>query len=227
MANATASSLLRQASPDVFADLRRRILTLELHPGAPLSRAELQQHYGVSSTPVRDALLRLQEEDLVEIYPQSRTLVSRIDLDQARQAHFLRSSVEQNLVAQLANAPASVLVATLGNILRLQEERAAQGDLPGFTTLDQSFHHSLFEAAGLLGLFAMIRRESIHIDRVRALHLPVEDKAAAVLADHRAIIDTIARGEPQLARAAMQRHLSQSIALGAELRAAHPDHFRT
>lgn len=226
MTTALVRAPLRQAFPDVFADLRQRILALELPPGSPLLRSDLQGQYGVSSTPVRDALLRLQEEGLVEIYPQSRTLVSRIDLDQARQAQFLRSSVEQNLVHHLAKAPPPRLIETLNHLVRLQEERVAQQDLPAFTMLDQSLHRALFEAAGLLRVFGVIRRESIHIDRLRSLHLPLQDKVAQILRDHRRIIDAIEATAPEEARQAMADHLSQSIAMGAELRDKHPDYFK-
>jgi GntR family transcriptional regulator, rspAB operon transcriptional repressor len=226
LTTATVRAPLRQAFPDVFADLRQRILALELLPGSPLLRSDLQGQYGVSSTPVRDALIRLQEEGLVEIYPQSRTLVSRIDLDQARQAQFLRSSVEQNLVHHLAKAPPPRLIETLNHLVRLQEERVAQQDLPAFTMLDQSLHRALFEAAGLLRVFGVIRRESIHIDRLRSLHLPLQDKVAQILRDHRRIIDAIEATAPEEARQAMADHLSQSIAMGAELRDKHPDYFK-
>lgn len=215
----------RSVSLDLFGDLRRRIVELDLLPGAPLSRSDLQRHYGVSSTPIRDALLKLQEEGLVEIYPQSRTLISRIDLDQARQAQFLRSSVEQNVVHHLALAPNAALIATLNHIVSLQEDRAR--DLPAFTALDQTFHRSLFEAADLLEVFQVIRRESMHIDRLRALHLLREDKVNRILVDHRRIVAAISAGDPKEARSAMADHLSQSIALGAEMRAEHPDYFKS
>lgn len=124
-----------ESATDVHGDLRARILSLALPPGSQLSRSELQAAYGLSSTPVRDALLRLQEEGLVEIYPQSRTVVSRIDLGQAREAHFLRSSVERNIVRTLASNPPDALVRKLRHIVSLQEQYAQDGDLEAFLSL--------------------------------------------------------------------------------------------
>ena len=69
----------RQAAPQVFEQLRERIVSLALPPGTVLARAELAQAFGVSQTPVRDALMRLGEEGLVDVFPQHATLVSRID----------------------------------------------------------------------------------------------------------------------------------------------------
>ncbi len=67
----------RQAAPQVFERLRGMIISLELPPGSPLSRAALAGQFGVSSTPIRDALMRLEEEGLVDVFPQYATVVSR------------------------------------------------------------------------------------------------------------------------------------------------------
>jgi DNA-binding GntR family transcriptional regulator len=92
----------RQAAPQVFERLRDLIISLELPPGSPLSRIILAKQFGVSSTPIRDALMRLDEEGLVEVYPQHATVVSRIDTERAQQAHFLRQSLELEIVRTLA-----------------------------------------------------------------------------------------------------------------------------
>ena len=210
---------------ELAQDMRQRIISLELEPGSNLSRKQLQDHYGVSSTPIRDVLLKLQEEGLVEIYPQSRTMVSLIDLEQARQAHFLRSSVERALVVQLANHPDRVLMDVLENILQLQE-KSAKSDLSTFATLDQRFHHELFVSARMLHVHSVIKRESMHIDRIRALHLPVGGKVEQILHDHRRIIECLKDTNPEQAAEAITLHLSQSIAIAGDLRKMMPSYFR-
>src|SRR3954471_8997655 len=92
----------RQAAPQVFERLRNAILALELPPGSPLSRTDLAAQFGVSSTPIRDALMRLEEEGLVDVFPQYATVVSRVDVRLAQQAHFLRQAVELEIVRVLA-----------------------------------------------------------------------------------------------------------------------------
>ena len=95
----------RQAAPQVFERLRGMIISLALPPGSPLSRAELAAQFGVSSTPIRDALMRLEEEGLVDVFPQYATVVSRVDVRLAQQAHFLRQAVELEIVRGLADQP--------------------------------------------------------------------------------------------------------------------------
>lgn len=222
---ATAMRTMDEAA-DIHADLKARILALTLPPGSLLSRTELQAAYAVSSTPVRDALLRLQDEGLVDIYPQSRTLVSRIDLGQAREAHFLRSSVERSVVRKLAGQPNGDLVRRLEHVTALQVDCQAAGDLAGFASLDLTFHRTMFEAADLMRLHRVIRRESVHVDRLRALHLPMGDKSARIVDEHRAIIAAIAGGDGEAADAAMAFHLSQSIMIATQLSRAQPDYFK-
>ena len=86
----------------MFERLRGMIISLELPPGSPLSRAALAEQFGVSSTPIRDALMRLEEEGLVDVFPQYATVVSRIDVHRAQQAHFLRQALELEIVRLLA-----------------------------------------------------------------------------------------------------------------------------
>ena len=72
----------------MFERLRNMIIALELPPGSPLSRAELAGQFGVSSTPMRDALMRLEEEGLVDVFPQHATVVSRVDVGRAAAGTF-------------------------------------------------------------------------------------------------------------------------------------------
>ena len=171
------------------------ILSLKLAPGTALSRSELQKQFGLSSTPIRDALMRLEEAGLVEVFPQSRTIVSLIDVPLARQAQFLRRSIEQEAVRVLAQAPDAALVDRLRAVIDEQSTRAKAEDLERFNDADLAFHKLLYDAAGVPDLWALVRSRSGHIDRIRRLHLPIGGKAAQIVRDHSAIVNAIAKGE--------------------------------
>src|SRR5471032_425366 len=83
----------RHAAPQVFERLREMIISLTLTPGTVLSRIELAEQFGLSQTPIRDALQKLGEEGLVDIFPQHATLVRPVEIHLARQAQFLRSAI--------------------------------------------------------------------------------------------------------------------------------------
>lgn len=215
----------RQAAPQIFETLRERILTLVLKPNEVLSRAALQQEFGVSQTPVRDALLKLEQEGLVEIYPQHATVVARIDVNAARQAHFLRIAIELEAVRHLAANPDADFVARLRAAIGEQQRLSGLGDYPGFVAADQAMHGLFFEQMRLPELWNIIRRQSGHIDRLRLLNLPLPGKIDAVIADHEAIIDAIARGDADGAANALRRHLSGTLSIIEQIRQRYPDYF--
>ena len=224
--NPRALDRSRHAAPQVFEILRDRIISLELKPGTMLSRVELQNQFGVSSTPIRDALLRLQEEGLVDIYPQHATVVSPIDLGLARQAQFLRRSIEQEIARTLAQARDDGLVRRLRAIIEEQKRFARMKDLDRMTAADEQFHRAMYEAAGIPDLWNLVRRNSGHIDRLRRLHLPVEGKAKQIVQDHLDLVEAIATGDPDLAQQRVREHLSKSLAFSTEMRARFPEFFR-
>lgn len=212
----------------IYRDLRERIVSLELAPNQSLSRGELSDHYGISQTPLRDALLKLEREGLVEIYPQSRTLVTRIDTRIVRETQFLRAAVEVEIAALLAAAPDKSILAPARAALDRQVEIAGgQSDFEAFVQLDKEFHRQLFAAADKVGLHALIDERSGQLDRVRRfhLHLPNEGKMQRVLADHREIFAALTESRIEDAALAMRRHLSGTLQRLDGLQAQYPDYF--
>ena len=216
----------RQAAPQVFERLREQIIALTLAPGTVLARNELMAQFGVSQTPIRDALLKLAEEGLVDIFPQHATVVSPVDLPLAQQAHFLRRSVELEVVRTLALRPDRSFVPRLQALIARQRAMLDAQDFESFAETDQSLHRQLCEAAEVPDLWALIRSRSGHLDRLRRLHLPVPGKAQSILDDHAGILDAIAAGDPDRAQDALRRHLSGTLAEVDEIRARFPDYVR-
>jgi GntR family transcriptional regulator, rspAB operon transcriptional repressor len=213
----------RHAAPQVFERLREMILSLELTPGTVLSRAELANQYGLSQTPVRDALMKLGEEGLVDIYPQHATVVSQINVTSALQAHFLRRSIELEVVRTLAEQRDAALIAQLRETIARQTELLDLKNYEQFSLLDQAFHRQMYEAAGVPQLWDLVRRLSGHIDRLRRLNLPVEGKTMAVVRDHSEIVDAIEKGDVDAAQAGLRKHLSGTLNQIDQIRTSHPN----
>jgi DNA-binding GntR family transcriptional regulator len=151
----------RPVALQVHEILRERILKVELVPGTILSRASLQLEFGVSQTPVRDSLMRLQEEGLVEVYPQYATVVAKIDVDHARQAQFLRLSIELEAVRRLTGSAPMETADELREILSRQRAVASPETYDKFDAVDREFHRRLYEKAGIAQLWANVRRQSV------------------------------------------------------------------
>jgi DNA-binding GntR family transcriptional regulator len=215
----------RQAAPQVFDRLRELITSLALPPGSPLSRTALAEQFGLSSTPIRDALMRLDEEGLVEVFPQHATVVSRIDVKLAQQAHFLRQALELEIVRALALDHGPHLVDELNETIAQQQRFAKAGDFAEFTSADNDFHRQLYAATDRLALWALVRSRSGHIDRLRQLHLPSPGKAQDILRHHKLIVKAIAASEPEAAQQHLRTHLSGTLAYLDRIRARYPEYL--
>ena len=215
----------RHAAPQVFERLREMILSLELVPGTVLSRAELAAHFGLSQTPVRDALIKLGEEGLVDIFPQHATVVSRIDATAAAQAQFLRRSIEAEVVRVLAGQPDAALLDQLRAQIDVQAALMGSTSYLDFIAADRAFHRLMYLAAGVPDLFELVRHRSGHVDRLRMLNLPSVGKQRAIVRDHRLIVDAIAGGDAATAQENVREHLSGTLSQIDAIRLAHPDYF--
>ena len=212
-------------SETIRQSLRARILAFDLVPGQALSRVDLSRDYGVSQTPVRDAMIKLEHEGLLVVRPQSGTEVSRIDIAQARETQLLRLALEIEIGKRVAHEAAETGLAPLHDLLAQQEAALGSGSLTAFAELDRRFHRRLFELVDCEALWEMIAARSGHIDRLRHLDLPEAGKAAQILTDHRAIVDALARRDPQRIEAALRAHLSGTVARLEHIVALHPDYF--
>ena len=170
--------------------------------------------------------MRLQEEGLVEVFPQHATVVSPIDLEKARQGQFLRRSVELEIVRTLAMKPDPASLERLRSLIRQQSTFAKFGEYAAFIGADQAFHKSMYDSAGASELWQVVTRHGGHIDRLRRLHLPVPGKMRDVLRDHKSIVDAIEAGKPEEAQLRLREHLSRSLGFVKNLKVSHPQYFR-
>jgi DNA-binding GntR family transcriptional regulator len=214
----------RSATIQVYEHLRTLIVELQIKPGTVLPRNQLVEYFGLSHTPIRDALTRLDDERLVEIFPQHLTRVRGIDLDSARQAHFLRVSLELEMVHLLAQAPNPELEKSLLGLVAQQQASLDAGDLETFTAVDQMFHKKMYLAAQMPDLWTVVRNLSGNLDRLRRLHLPLNNKADSIMAQHSEIARSIGLGDPARAQAAIRSHLSGTLSELDTLRDKYPDY---
>ncbi len=214
------------AVQQVYEALRHRIIHFVLPPGTNIAKGELTAEFGVSPTPVREALLRLSDEGLVEIYPQSRTTVSLIDVQHAREVHFLRLSVEVEVVRVLAETITSENLNELDNWIDRQTVELKAGNETAFKIADNNFHEYMFSLAGVHGLAHLIDARRGHYDRIRGLFLQEHGRRETVVDEHLAMIAALKAGDPGAAEAAVRVHLGKSLAIIDEIRDIHPSYFQ-
>ncbi len=213
------------SATQVFETLRGEIVAARLPPGTPLADRGLVERFGVSRTPVREALIRLAEIGLVDVRPQFGTFVSRIAVAAIPEAVLIRKALEGVTVEKAAERTGTGRLDTLEHAIRRQKACAAVGDNDGFHEADEAFHAAIADLAGHPGIWALVTQAKIQLDRARRLTLPILGRAEQVIVEHEAILARIAAGDAAGARSAMEGHLGAVIPDVAEIRSRHPDFF--
>lgn len=215
------------AASRVYFDVREKIVSLEFQPGKSLTREELAVAYGVSQSPVREAILRLEQDGLVESFPQSKTVVTKINLDRLGEEHFLRNAIECDVVRKLTSMEEnSTVLREVDGIVRMQSALAGDLDqLATFNELDVSFHRALFEGAGQSNLHAHVYNFCSHLLRARGLDMPRVEKMYSVLEDHKLIVECIKDRNPESAAKSMADHLQRTIGRIESIRCKHAEFF--
>jgi DNA-binding GntR family transcriptional regulator len=213
------------ASTLIQGELRASIASLRLLPGQAINEREIAAGYGVSRTPVHEAVLKLAEEGLIAIFPQAGTFVARIPLHALPEGIIIRRALEETS-ARLAAANAqpddiSAIEHTLQDLRRAAE----QGDRQAFHQSDEDFHEAVAAAAGYPGLWRVTQQVKVQVDRFRRLTLPQEGRMARVLAEHQAVLSAIRDGDGARAQAAMGDHLGGLLADLGGIAGLNPDHF--
>ena len=208
---------------EVAERLRERIFSHELPPGTWVDEQALAEQYGISRTPLREALKVLASEGLVTLKPRRGCYVTEIserDLDEV-------FSVMSMLEGECARA--STQHASKADLERLQaihvdlEKAAAANDINGFFEANQAFHHAIQEIADNRWLLHVIEdlRKVIKLSRHHSLFS--EGRLEQSLAEHRGILDALLARDPAAAEARMREHIRsgrQALARIAKTRAA-------
>jgi len=199
------------ASSKIYSDLRTELVSLQRRPGEVISEAEIALSYGVSRTPVREAILKLSDEGLLEIFPQSGIFVSRIPIAALPEAILIRKSLEATTAQLAAERAAASQILVLQAILERQREANAAKDGDAFHRADEMFHATIAEVAGYPGIWTLIQQVKVNVDRYRLLTLPQQGRIARVIVEHEAILSAIAAHDASGARTAMEIHLESLL----------------
>jgi len=213
------------ASSRIYADLRAELVSLRRRPGAPISEVEIATSYGVSRTPVREAILKLSDEGLVEIFPQSGIIVSRIPIAALPEAIVIRKSLEETTARLAAELASASQILALRSMLERQREADTAGDREAFHQADELFHATIAEIAKYPGIWKLILQVKVNVDRFRRLTLPQAGRMTQVIAEHEQILSAIEAHDAQRAAGAMGKHLERLLGDIAAIQHVNPELF--
>jgi DNA-binding GntR family transcriptional regulator len=167
--NVQPSSLSRRRTlaDQVYEIVRSQILSMELPPGTRLKDSELAETLGISNTPVREALRRLEEAELVETEPRRGAFVKRLSLREVEGLYEVRTALEVLAVRLAAMRADEVLLGKIEEAARLHVSAVQRGAVDEFLEYDRRFHGLIAEGAGnpILAHMLISLADRIHIVR--------------------------------------------------------------
>lgn len=204
--------------PDPYKLLREAIIAGEFAPGDPLREAQLAKRCGVSRTPVREALRRLEHDGLL-CWQGSVLTVKRRGPEEILDIYTTRIVLEGTAAALAAERRTEHDIRELQWALQ-RAAAAAPGDVAAMVDANTAFAHRIWQASRNESLIDLLERLRLHVGRYPATTLVVPGRWAESQANHRALVEAIAGRDAAAARASAERHFTQAreirLALFAE-----------
>ncbi|ALB44228.1 GntR family transcriptional regulator [Clostridium beijerinckii] len=210
----------------IYHNLREEIINLYLEPGTSISEKELSEKYNVSRTPVREALVRLAQEGLVQIYPQKGTVVSLIDLSAVEEERFLREHLERAVVKEACMEFPKENILALEMNLKFQKMYIENKDYKKLFNTDEEFHKIIFEGCSKKRIWNSINDGSTEFQRIRVLRLTVNSSWDNIYLQHKEIFNAIKNKNPEMAEEFMKKHLNMVIFDKTQVRESYPNYFK-
>lgn len=184
-----------------YAELRARILDVRLQPGQIVHELGLAADLGVGREPIREALMRLQTEGLVEGLQRRGFRVTVPTVDTMREIYEIVGALEGQAVRRATREGGAILIAALAASIEAQEAALVADDVDGWGRADRRFHELLREAAGNRRLRETIHQYDGQLQRVRVATLHLRAKPRRSTDDHQAILAAIiSRDEDEAVR---------------------------
>ena len=210
---------LREARPslteEAYDRLKTEILDNRMPPGFQALEHELAQRLDMSRTPVREAVIRLQKEGLVEVVPRRGMRVLPLSPSDMREIYQILACVETEAAALLAaRKPAREELAPLESATKAMEDALERDDLEAWAAADTAYHRALVDLCGnsrLAGVAATFQDQAY---RVRMFTLTLRDKPVCSTNEHREHLAAMLRGDTETVRRLYRAHRERA---GTEL----------
>lgn len=191
----------------VYRTLRDKIVNMELKPGTVISTQEIADSMSVSRTPVREAFIRLQREDLLDVAPQRSTIVSKINMDRVYQERFIREALEIEAMQKFVEVATAESLNRMRRNIERQYAAIAEQRYIDFLELDNAFHQAAFtETHEDLGR-SIVQQMNGHYDRIRLISAWEGQIVSAAMQEHERYVDYIERKDTARARELLRSHL--------------------
>lgn len=171
--------------------LKRNIMSLDLKPGDVLSEKDIADELGLSRTPIREVVMKLKEDHLLEVIPQKGTYVSLIDIDLMNEGTFMRVVLETEILKLACeNFPEEYIDKLEMNVFAQKLACKKEDAKIEMHRLDQEFHEIIFSAINKKNIWESIQKLSSQYNRVRVLS-ELSKGTEHIVVEHEKILDII------------------------------------
>lgn len=204
---------MEDPKPKAYENLRYRIITHDLRPGELLNERELMSQYRIGRTPLREVLLELQRDGLIQRFARSGTFVAPLDLHLFRQVIEIRINLEGFAAGLAAKRITRAQLDALGQVLQKVEELEGEDDenLEALTRCEFDFHNMLYEATHNQRLRDIVHE--LHGISARFWHYLVFSRQELLdqFNDHRELMDALKERDSKRARRIMEKHIQSFV----------------
>ncbi|AQW20907.1 GntR family transcriptional regulator [Lentilactobacillus curieae] len=209
-----------------YSTIYNSIITLELKPGQRVSDHEFEKQLEMSRTPIREAMLRLSRNGLLNSVPQSGTFVTRINIKKALDARFARQTLERKIVSEITANHTEQNIEDLEFLLLQQKRAISRNELRTFFEADDEFHASLYKFTDHGSIWDWLMSLSIDLNRFRYLRLFDTNLSPTPLIDaHARLIDAIKGDKKGDADKIIEDHLDLQLVDKNDVIKQYPDYF--
>lgn len=205
--------------------IREDIMNMTLEPGTDVSVQKLSERYGVSRTPVREAVVRLQQSGLLEVYPQRKTVVSKIDLQRVREEWFIRNSLESAVVDEFIHNCSPLVIDTMLELIKKQKKYVDKEHFREFYKRDNRLHQLIFEVAGEELAWRTIEEVTSHYNRIRLLHTKLNGVEPSVLLEHEQMVAAARKPDVDAMRKVVAEHSNNLLDYVKSMPKQYPHFF--
>lgn len=197
----------------VYEVLRQEILDLVLKPGQSIAENELCERFGVSRTPVREAVSRLQEQGFVKNVPYSGTFVTLLNLNDIKQMIYMRVAVETMVMRDFMQLATPMIMEEVRYMIRKQQALIQE---PGFDPelfyrLDAELHGIWFQATDKMKLWEILQANQLHYTRYRMLDFVTETDFTRIINEHLLMFELLEKKEEGRLEEVLKEHLYYSV----------------
>ncbi len=206
----------------VYGRLKSSIVGRQLEPARLYSEKDLAEIFQVSRAPVRDAIIRLHSEGLVEVLPNKGMRVVELERADILECFQMREALETWVVRRLVELQSSKTAEVLQERLRRQADILSRGDLQDWIKENFEFHVTLTRCAGNERVSRVLVSIGEQIQRVGLALIPRSRPMRDAYNEHKEIVKAVCKGDAVAAEAAVLRHLRRNADLYQKLRAPEP-----